>query len=196
MARFGSCQFVLACRRTGPDRAVRHRVQIRCRLAPSAVGRGPEDRSSHAPALTQVDSNLGVPVRIQYAAALDRMVSLDVVSCSYGVSPSLRSRTRLIAVLGPPSVSLAPRVAGRSSRIFCFAAPKMRHTMTPETKAATPQKVAPLPSVYPQTTPQVADRARLSLTHHASHHGGHSIAYESTHLLRMLADCTCNSRIA
>ena len=95
MARFGSCQFVLACRRTGPDRAVRHRVQIRCRLAPSAVGRGPEDRSSHAPAVTQVDSKLGVPVRIQYAAALDRVLSLDVVSCSYGVSRSLRSRTRL-----------------------------------------------------------------------------------------------------
>ncbi len=38
---------------------------------------------------------LGVPVCIQTAAALDRMLSLDVVSCSYGVSRSLRSRTRL-----------------------------------------------------------------------------------------------------
>src|SRR6266576_3586765 len=32
-------------------------------------------------------------------------------------------------------------------------------------------------------------------THHALHHCGHSVAHESTHLLRMFADRICNPRI-
>src|SRR5205823_4777944 len=44
---------------------------------------------------TWVDSKSGVPVRIQYAAALNHWVSLGVVSYSGWVSRSHRDRTRL-----------------------------------------------------------------------------------------------------
>ncbi len=57
------------------------------------------------------DRRFGVLVRIQYAAALNRRVSLGVVSYSELANRSHTYRTRLIAALGPPSVSLKPQVA-------------------------------------------------------------------------------------
>jgi hypothetical protein len=52
-------------------------------------------------------------VRIQYAVALAQNVSLGVVSYSEWAGRIHRYRTRLIAALGPPFVSLKPQVAGR-----------------------------------------------------------------------------------
>src|SRR5712692_9064034 len=55
------------------------------------------------------DSKSGVPVRIQYAVARNRQVSLGVVSYSGRAGLSHRFRTRLRSALGPPSVSLKPQ---------------------------------------------------------------------------------------
>src|SRR2546429_914670 len=53
------------------------------------------------------------------------------------------------------------------------------------------------PNPGPRTSK--SDPARTSncrlRPHHAAHHGGHSVAYESNHLLRVLADFTCNPPI-
>jgi hypothetical protein len=70
------------------------------------------------------DSKLGVSVRIQYAAALDRGVSLGVVSYSEWVGRVRRHRTRLIAALGPPSVSLEDTARSR------FGTVRLRETIS------------------------------------------------------------------
>src|SRR5437764_13846496 len=58
----------------------------------------------------------------KYAAAHNRRVSLGVVLYSDSPSRSHRYRTRLIAALGPPSVSPKPQVAGgRCGRRFRFS---------------------------------------------------------------------------
>jgi hypothetical protein len=81
-------------------------------VASSRVGSGccrsgPENSSSatYLPAPVE-DRRFGELVRTQYAAAFNRTVSLGAVPYSELVSRSHRHRTRLIAALGPPSVSL------------------------------------------------------------------------------------------
>src|SRR5439155_6375329 len=67
--------------------------------------------SSASPRRSRDTVSRAYPVRIQYAVALNLWVSLGVVSYSECAGRSHRYRTRLMSVLGPPSVSLKPQVA-------------------------------------------------------------------------------------
>src|SRR5947208_7186135 len=108
------------------------------------------------------------------------------VDCEPSIELVHGNRTADISARARPQDREAPGFENQKRCPRRCAAGAQSRTVRPE-----PPNPGPRTS---KSDPARASNCR-SRPHHAAHHGGHSIAYESTHLLRVLADCTCNSRI-